>query len=480
MSANDPVAALDGPLTSRAKRLAELPESQWFERKGATVSAEKLAIALVAMANAEGGTVVVGIEDDGTIRGLAGAHVKANALRNVAFDLTTPLVAVELREIDARDDKGNDTYLLAFLVTPGSSVHTLTNGDCYLRIGDRSRKLTFTQQRDLMYDRGQASFEAETIPDANFAELDVRLVARYKKATRTVLTPERLLANQGMLNAHFGVTAAGLLLFGKHPQRVFPNAHVRVLRYASTERGEGTTLSLEAGRDVRCEGPIPAQISEAIKTVDEWIPQARRALGRAGVFESQPIVPRDAWIEAIVNAVVHRAYHLSGDHVRVEIFPDRVEVSNPGRFAGVADSTKPLDILRYARNPRIARVCSDLSIGLDIGEGIRRIFREMRRAGLADPVYEETSAGVRLTLWAKPAVPLSPEGAGAGVYRVTSVLREARRPLATADVADALGVARPTAIRYLKQARLAGLVRWDGLSRNDPRALWHLVEDDVL
>jgi ATP-dependent DNA helicase RecG len=479
MSANDPVAAIDAPVTVRAQRIAELPEGQWFERKGMGVTPQKLAIALSAMANAEGGTVIVGMEDDGTVKGFAGAFTKANALRNAALDLTIPTVAVEYREIDVRDADGKDTYLMAFFVTPGASVHTLTNGDCHLRVGDRSRKLNFSQQRDLMYDRGQANFEAETVPETSIADLDPRLVETYRKAARTALQPERLLANQGLLDGHFKATAAGMLLFGRNPQRIYPNAHVRVLQYSSVERGQGASLTLQAGRDVRCEGPIPLQISESTRVIDDWIPYARRALGRSGTFETQPIIPRDAWIEAVTNAVVHRAYHLTGDHIRVEIFPDRLEVSNPGRFAGVADPSRPLDILRYARNPRIARVCSDLSIGLDIGEGIRRIFREMRRAGLADPAYEETANGVRLVLWARPAVQAGSSVASVGIDRVVAIFREARRPMSTADVADALGVARPTAIRYLKKARERGLVRWDGLSRNDPRASWYLVEDEL-
>lgn len=480
MRSNEALGALEAPFALRAQRLAELPESQWFERKGRNVSPEKLAVALVAMANAEGGTVVVGLEDDGEVTGFADAWAKANTLRNVHLDRTQPAVAVQIQEVEVRDLHGHDNYVLAFHVTPGSAVHSLANGECYLRVGDRSRKLTYAQQRDLTYDRGQASFESEVVPDAGKDDLDRGLVEQYRRATGTVQPAERLLANQGLLDAHLRPTAAGILLFGRHPQRSFPNAHVRVLRYSGVERGSGEALALEHDKDVRCEGPLPRQISEAISVIDDWMPRQRRALGRSGTFEAQPLIPRDAWIEALANAVIHRAYHRSGDHIRFEIFTDRVEVSNPGDFAGVADPAKPLDILRYARNPRIARVCSELKIGLDLGEGIRRIFREMRRAGLADPVYDVTPMGVRLTLWAKPAADVSPDGPSGGVQRVIAVLREARRPLSTADIADALGVARPTAIRYLKLARASGWVRWDGLSRTDPRATWRLAEDDVI
>jgi ATP-dependent DNA helicase RecG len=97
-------------------------------------------------------------------------------------------------------------------------------------------------------------------------------------------------------------------------------------------------------------------------------------------------------MEALVNAVVHRSYSMMGDHVRVEIFDDRIEVESPGRLPGLVDPTDPLAVTRFARNPRIARVCADLRFG----EGIRRMFEEMRIAGLADPIYHQTSGSVRV------------------------------------------------------------------------------------
>lgn len=116
--------------------------------------------------------------------------------------------------------------------------------------------------------------------------------------------------------------------------------------------------------------------------IDELVP-AHRALGNVGIFERTPIIPRDAWLEGLVNAIVYRSYSNAGDHIRVEIFPNRIEITSPGRFPGFADPTDPESISRNARNPRIARVCADLGITQELGEGIRGTSREMRRVGLA-------------------------------------------------------------------------------------------------
>ena len=135
--------------------------------------------------------------------------------------------------------------------------------------------------------------------------------------------------------------------------------------------------------------------------IKEQLP-VRQALGSDGRFGPVGLVPEDAWMEGLVNAVVHRSYSSSGDHIRVSVFDDRIEFESPGRFPGIVDLADPPTLTRFARNPRLARVCADLRFGQELGEGIRRMFEEMRLAGLADPEYHQTAGSVRLTLLASP------------------------------------------------------------------------------
>ena len=93
---------------------------------------------------------------------------------------------------------------------------------------------------------------------------------------------------------------------------------------------------------------------------------------------------------------------MAGDHIRVEIFPNRIEIESPGRFPALPNPGKPSQFNRLARNPRIARACADFRIGQELGEGIKRIFDEMRFAGRAEPVYQETTTSVRLILSGEP------------------------------------------------------------------------------
>lgn len=100
-----------------------------------------------------------------------------------------------------------------------------------------------------------------------------------------------------------------------------------------------------------------------------------------------------------MNAVIHRSYSNHGDHTRVAVFDDRIEVSSPGGFPGLVGPAQDLtNVLRQARNPRIARVMADLGYGQELGEGLRRMVEAMAANGKPAPVVQQTSGTALITL----------------------------------------------------------------------------------
>jgi ATP-dependent DNA helicase RecG len=174
-----------------------------------------------------------------------------------------------------------------------------------------------------------------------------------------------------------------------------------------------------------------------------------KALGADGRFQSVGVIPRDAWLEGLVNAVIHRSYSMMGDHIRIEIFDDRIEIESPGRFPGLVDPSDPTSVTRFARNPRLARVCADLRFGQELGEGIRRIFEEMRLAGLADPEYRQTSDSVRLTLLSISVDRELESRLPPGGRDLVRLVRESERP-STGDLVTSTGLSRPAVITRLR------------------------------
>jgi ATP-dependent DNA helicase RecG len=462
--------ALREPAAAIGQALLAADEDQWFDRKSARVKPRALADTLIGFANADGGIVVVGLSD-GRVEGTDALGRGRNELMQAPLDYCMPPVRAERRLLACVRGDGRRDHLLIFTVPPNDGyMHANTKDDVYLRVGDENRRLTFTQRQELAFDRGPGSYEARPLADTSVADLHRPTLDDYALAVGAS-GPKRLLRARGLIAPDGTLHVAGWLLFARHPQVRLPEAFVRVLRYRGAQRGAGARQRILS--DERCEGPIPRLLMEAYARVREVQP-TRRALGRRGRFEDVPLVPQDAWLEGLVNAVVHRSYSLAGDHVRIEVFDDRIEITSPGRFPGIADLADPLDAPRFARNPRIARVCADLAFGQELGEGIRRIYEEMRHAGLDDPVYVQTAGAVRLVLSGEPTdrrldARLAPDS-----RTITVALRDAGR-LSTGEVAEVLGRTRPVAIRRLRALESAGLVRWVGHSAKDPRAYWELV-----
>lgn len=458
--------ALNAPPVEVGPRLVSLPEYQWLERKSSRIAPRDLANALIGLANADGGTVIVGLAD-GEVEGTRGSLERRSAQMQANIDFCVPPVRAKHRLIDCIDSGDEPNELLAIEVEPSVSVHANQKDEVFLRVGDENRKLGFAQRQELLFDKGQASYEARP-SGASLDLVDDALLDGYVRWAGAS-DPVRLLHARGLANDR-ELTIAGCLLFAESPQAFLPEAFIRVLRYQGRERGSGARQQLVD--DIRFEGPIPEQLRLAREQVERLQP-TRRALSEDGTFEEVPLVPDDAWLEGIVNAAVHRSYSMAGDHIRVEIFDDRIEISSPGRFPGLVDLEDPLQTMRFARNPRIARVCADLSLGQELGEGIRRMFEEMRQAGLTDPVYRQTSGSVELQLLAEPVDRRLEARLPAHARAIARTLRSAGR-MSTGEVTDALGISRPVVQKELNALREAGIVEWVGKSPKDPRAYWQL------
>jgi len=459
-------SALNGSPARVGPILLELAEDQWLERKSSRVAAKDLANALIGFANADGGIVVVGLAER-EIEGVDDKPSRLNALLQANIDFCNPPVRASHRFVACIDPSGRSARLLVFEVDSSPTVHANQRDEVFLRVGDETRRLTFAQRQELLYDKGQASYEARP-SGAGLDVLNRKQLGYYAKAVGAA-DPMSLMRARGLATDD-ELTVAGVLLFGEHPQSLYPEALIRVLRYRGSRRGTGSRQQLI--EDVKVEGPIPLQLLRAQAHVERLQP-VRTALGVDGKFGDVPLVPPDAWLEGLVNAAVHRSYSAAGDHIRVEIFDDRIEISSPGRFPGLVDLSDPLKTTRFARNPRIARVCSDLKLGQELGEGIRRMFEEMRHAGLTDPAYRQTSGSVELQLFAEAVDLRLDERLAENARAITRGLREAGR-LSTGEVTEALGVSRPVAQKELNRLRDAGIVEWVGKSPRDPRAYWQL------
>lgn len=459
------------PEDDRIEALRTGPEDQWFERTSPRTSARHLADLLIGFANADGGLIAIGIHD-GAIEGVIGVTAKVNEWRQAAVDFTRPPVRHRFELLPCVNTVGAIDEIAVVEVEASEHPHQNVKGETYLRVGDENRRLGLFEARELEYDKGASVYDGTAVPGSTPGDLDGRLVDRYLGRVRAGSRAEEALESRGLLvrrRRALEPTVAGILVLGVDPQRFFPQATLRLVRYAGSYRETGARANVV--RDERLGGSIASQIDAARRRLRRWIPDAIR-LEASGRFQLGTVIPEFAWLEAVVNALTHRSYTIGGDHVRVELFDDRLEVESPGRLPGLVRIDN-IRSTRFARNPRIARSLADLGYGRELGEGVDRMFEEMERAGLPDPIYGQGPASVNVVFLADPLAGRLMEALPPGSERFVEFISRMGR-ITTSQALVLLGQSRPTALGHLRRLADLGLVEHAGSSPKDPRGHWRL------
>jgi len=342
----------------------------------------RLAETLMALANGGGGVLLVGLNSQ------ADPDSSLNLALQAALSIDPPLIT-PLPEIAA----GQDRRVLSITVPPGLPHVYSFKGKYLIRDGARNRPLSPTQLRRLIIERGAASFEASVPDGAQLDDIDWEKVEQYAAGLPGLAAagPEEVLLKRGCLASAGGglrPTCAGLLLFGRDPQRWVRSSEIVVARYAGTAMDDRFVKE-----GIR--GTLPQQIRRAEAFV---VDNLRRGVRLAGLERvEEPEYPVKAVREAIVNAVAHRDYQIRGDEIRLLLFSDRIEFYSPGRLPGHI-TVDNLVHERFSRNEVIVQVLSDMGFIERLGYGIDRILRLMAEAKLPGPRFEETAAGFRVTL----------------------------------------------------------------------------------
>lgn len=382
MSSNpaSPADLTSGLATLLARRPAEdlaifssLPESQ------------HLAETLVALANGHGGSVVLIVEQPDDWSRAADLVQEASLLAQPPLILPIPVRA----ELTTRK-------AVVVTVPPGLPHIYNLRGTFWVRGGAQNRPLRTEELRSLLLQRDPsgAGFEAQPVAGAAHADLDWRQVEAYIQQVARLAggSADDVLLSRGCLRRMDDGTLvpsyAGLLLFGRDPQRFVRAAEIIAVRYRTN------TMS-----DVFEREDLGGTLVDQIRLAEAFVGQHMRRVTRiSGMTRSeQPAYPMSVVREAIVNAVAHRDYAVRGEGIRLLMFTDRLEIYSPGRLPGHVTLDNLLTE-RYSRNEAIVQVLSDLGYIERLGYGIDRMVRAMTDAGLPPPHFAETTAGFVVTL----------------------------------------------------------------------------------
>lgn len=362
-----------------------------------------IAEALVAFANADGGELLIGVEDDGTISGTNGFNEQQIAILENApsthVHAKTPLPKVRTAQLNLGSER-----ILYFSVSKSTThVHQTTDGRCLKR---RDLETIPIPAEEILFDRQeQASraYDREFLDGATADALDKDLVRAVAEQMSPGMSVEKCLQYLDLAEyVGYGLRLrrAALLLFAREPQRWHPRLQIRILKVQGTEVRTGDEYNVVSDNSIT--GNVLQLIETGWDNLRPHLVQTR--LARSAKFESTVMYPELACRETLVNAIAHRDYSDEGRGIEIYVFQDRMEVVNPGALLSTIklEELMKLEGLHQSRNAFVTRVLKELGYMRELGEGIRRIFDLMKKNELTAPDFHTSANSFRVTLHHKP------------------------------------------------------------------------------
>ena len=356
------------------KKLIAKGEGQRIEFKSKID--DSLGKSICSFANTNDGVVLVGLSDDGKIVGINKKHERDMA--NIAHTCK-PSVYPEIEIVEIEYEN-----IFVVKIKKSDSLHSFKN-IAYKRIASHDKPLSPEEVIELAKDTGKIKFDSQVCEGANFDDINRKKVRWYLKQreearniSKEIKIPiKKLLRNIKALKDD-RPTNAGILFFGKFPQKFLPNARLRVIRFKGTKVIDPTLDT------ANCEGTI----WETINIAEDVIRKNIRLLGERTEKSFRREVkfeyPMKALREAMINALIHRDYFETGD-VRVFIFDNRVEVINPGTFP---KGVSPKNPKHRPVNEILCQLIYDIGFIEKYGSGIYMMKNLSKEWGNKEPCYD--------------------------------------------------------------------------------------------
>jgi len=342
---------------------------------------------ICGFANAQGGRIYIGKDDQGKTVGLQNARKLLEDLPNKIRDQLGLMPSINLLHEEGKD-------YLELIIEP-STVPISLRGSYYFRSGSVKQELKGQALNEFLLNKMGKTWDRLVEEKATLQDIDKSSVDFFKKEAASAgrlpgiadLSTEDLLKKLRLLTRE-GLTNAALVLFGKDPGEFYPNLFVKIGRF-----GESVV-------DMRfqevCEGNLFQMLRDVMEQLEKkFLVKPVRFEGLRRIEELEYPVP--ALREMLLNALVHRNY--MGSMTQLKVLDDRISLWN----AGTLPVELTVDMLFHVhesipRNPLIAEVCYRAGYIDSWGRGIEKIIETCKKAGLPDPIIEERNGGIAVEL----------------------------------------------------------------------------------
>lgn len=333
-----------------------------------------------AFANAAGGVLLIGINDANEIKGVSIDNVKRSAIQNSLNEIT-PHLACSLSMIEV------DGISVGVIEVPsGTNKPYVLSGAIYVRIGPNTQKLTTAEQmRDFFQQSDRIYFDEAPCKEFDVYTMvakDFLPVFKAESQISTGIPDEQLFKNLKLYTNGHTFKNGAVLFFGQQPEAIIDRAIIRCIAFEGRDK-----------RFIIDDKPFGGNLYQQYQQAMQWLKgklnvrydiEGQGGRPRKEIWE----IPETAFKEAIINALSHRDYYDKGAVIHIELFSDRVEISNPGGLVSAIPEAE-FGKRSHSRNPLIFGLFSRMHLVEQVGSGIGRIQDLMKSAGLPEPIFQK-------------------------------------------------------------------------------------------
>lgn len=436
-------------------------ESSILEFKRTLPENDQIIKTVIGFCNRNGGRLIIGVEPDGTITGISEEtiqNVMEYANKSIFEASSPPIIAA------IHSQRIGDKTLLIIEVSSGMNKPYYRKSEgldkgTYVRLGRSTIRATADMIEELKWQSRGRSFDMMPVYHGKAEDLDKKKILEFVQSRKSskikTISSAILLSYHLLVEEHSSIypTVGGILLFGQEPQKLFFEAMILCTHFSGTS-GRKAIASLD------CSGTLFEQFDQAYHFI---ISRLNRSFSIVGPKRKEQLeIPKSAVREILLNALVHRNYHINAP-TKIAIYDNRIEIFSPGVFPGPLDTQNLKMGLTYIRNNVICKIFREAGYIEKLGSGFITLFESYEKRALYPPEVIEGENFIKCIL-PRESFPSKPYKGKDETQKILALFEMAEE-IAISDVMQALKLSRPTAGRRLADLTEKGILEQVGQSK---------------
>lgn len=427
-------------------------ESSTLEWKTTFPENDQIIKTVIGFCNRFGGKLVIGVSNNGEVIGIdeSLAEEKMEYLDKMIYEASAPPI-IPLIHTQRIGDKV--TLIIEVSAGMNKPYYVKSLGmekGVFVRLGRSTMKANADMIEELKWSSRGLHFDLSILYHATIEDLDMEALEAFfsiRKGKKISSIDSLLSAFHIICEEHKRKfpTVAGALLFGKRPEKHLPEAFIICSRFSGIS---GRTAL--ASQD--CTGTLFEQFEMAFEFILKHLDRSFTIQGKRR--EEKLEIPEVAIREVLLNAIVHRNYHISAP-IKIAIYDNRIEVFSPGDFPGPINDSNLLSGLTYIRNPGIGKIFRQGKYIEKLGSGFHNLFNSYKTWELKTPEVIEGENYIKCILPREKLKSLQDADTSSEEATILNLFGLANE-ITIADVIKALGIPRATAGRRLNSLVVAG------------------------